>query len=172
MKLLQSVALGIPIVSDRWLMDSAKATKFLPLKQYIPNVPIQEKDWNFSLSSIWSIPQVYLFKGYTIRFTDAVRKTYKDFGEMEQVCKAVGARRVVSGKKAGGKELDGEDMIVIGAEEGDTDAEKLIESGKACFSKDFLTNSILRGAIDLESEEFRISPKATDQGKKGRKRKS
>lgn len=167
MKLLQSIALGIPIVTDAWLMDSAKTGRFLALSPYIPSAPVQEKEWNFTLADIWNKPLNELFGGYTIAFTPALKATYKDFGEMERVCKAVGARRVVS-KKASGKEGDAgaADTIVLAVEEDDADAVTLIEHGHMCFNKDFLTHSILRGKIDLESKEFRIVPEAVERPKK------
>lgn len=176
MKLLQSIALGIPIVCDKWLIDSAKAGHFLPLRPYIPSAPAQEKEWNFSIAQIWNQPQNTLFQRYIIYFTPALKGTYAQFAEIEEVCKAVGARRVVVGKKAaGGKEVDAQDTILLAKEDGDEDAVALVESGKTCFSKDFLTNSILRGAVDLESDEFKIKagPTASEQPKrKGRPRKS
>jgi hypothetical protein len=170
MKLLQAIALGIPIVTDKWLLASANAARFLPLAQFIPSAPLQEKEWNFSLERIWNKPQKALFAGYIISFTTTLRGTFKPFTEMENLCKAVGARRITS-KKAGGKEVDTEDTIVLAAEKDDADAQALIESGRTCFSKDFLTNSILRGEVDLQSDEFRITIKAKG-GKKGRSRKN
>jgi hypothetical protein len=172
MKLLQAIALGIPIVTDKWLLSSAKANSLLALSAFIPHAPTQEKEWNFSLPHIWNKPQNTLFAGYTIYFTPTLKSTYKSFAEIEQVCKAVGARRVVS-KKAGGKEVDGEDTVVLAAEEGDEDARVLIEKGRECFSKDFLTNSILRGEVDWRSEEFRVLAVRKEKGgKKGKVRKS
>ncbi|KAF2686982.1 hypothetical protein K458DRAFT_240588, partial [Lentithecium fluviatile CBS 122367] len=155
MKLLQAIALGIPIVTDKWLLSSAKAGHFIPLRPFIPSAPAQEAAWSFSLARIWAQPQTHLFAGYTMHFTPALKATYKAFAEIEQVCKAAGARRVVS-KKAAGKDGDGADTVVLASEEGDLDAEVLLERGRAVFSKDFLTNSILRGEVDLQSEEFRI----------------
>lgn len=170
MKLLQAIALGIPIVTDKWLLSSAKSSRFLPLSQFIPSVPAQEKEWNFSLERIWSQPQNTLFAGYTICFTPALKATFKPYKDIENVCKAVGARRVTS-KKAGGKDVDEEDTIVLAAESDDPDAKALVEAGRACFSKDFLTKSILRGELDRQSDEFRIDVMAKP-AKKGRSRKS
>ncbi|KAF1962304.1 hypothetical protein CC80DRAFT_158821 [Byssothecium circinans] len=154
MKLLQSIALGIPIVTDQWLIDSSLAGRLLPLKPYMPSVPAQEKEWKFSLASVWSTPQNTLFEGYTILFTPALKATYADFKEVEQVCKAVGAKKVVC-KRPTAKDVESAETILLAADEGDAEA-----VGGTCFSKDFLTMSILRGgAIDLESEEFQFVAK-------------
>ncbi|KAJ4305556.1 hypothetical protein N0V90_001087 [Kalmusia sp. IMI 367209] len=161
-KLLQAIALGLPIVTDKWLIDSSKASRFLLLDSYMPD----------TLKPVWNVPQNELFKGYTIYFTPSLKATYKDtFNGMEKLCKAVGARRVVS-KKAGGKDItDVKSSIFLAAEEGDKDVAALLDSGHTCFTKDFLTNSILRGELDLESEEFKVQLKdAEPVKKKGRPR--
>jgi hypothetical protein len=158
------------------LLSSAQRGHFLPLDPFIPSAPTQECEWNFSLAAIWSKPQTSLLAGYTVQFTPTLKASLKRaFADMESLCKAAGARRVVV-KKAGGKEVDGEENTIVLAVDGkdeDADAKALVESGRVCFSKDFLTNAILRGEVDRESEEFRINvAKAEPAGKKGRKRKS
>ncbi|KAF2643880.1 hypothetical protein P280DRAFT_546763 [Massarina eburnea CBS 473.64] len=164
-KLLQSIALGIPIVTDKWLIDSSRAGRLLPLTSYIPSAPTQEKEWNFSFSAIWNTPQNTLFDGYIIHFTPALKNDYATFAEIEQVCKAVGAKKVVS-KKPTQKDAENENTIVLAKDE--TDAEAV---DGACFSKDLLTNSILRGAVDLENEEFMfVAKKAGEQSAKKRGR--
>ena len=50
------------------------------------------------------------------------------------------------------------------------DAKPWIEEGHVCHSKDFLSTSIVRGGVDLQSEEFRIGMKSPK--KKGRPRKT
>jgi hypothetical protein len=156
MKLLQSIALGIPVVTDKWLLDSSKDGRLLALADYIPSAPQQEKEWKCNLSAIWNTPQNTLFNGYTIHFTPALKAAYKDFAEIEKVCKAAGVKKVVS-KKLTAKDAAAEQTIVLGAAEGD-DVEVLGE--KMCFGKDFLTNSILRGQVDISSNEFAIVRKA------------
>jgi hypothetical protein len=174
--LLQALALGIPIVTDKWLLSSAQRGHFLPLDPFIPSAPAQEHDWNFSLAAVWSKPQTSLLAGYTVQFTPTLKATLKrSYADMESLCKAAGARRVVV-KKAGGKEVDGEENTIVLAVDGkneDPDAKAFVESGRICFSKDFITNAILRGEVDRESEEFRVNvAKAKTAGKQGSKRKS
>ena len=153
MKLLESIALGVPIVSDTWLLESAKAGHFLPLRNYQPNVPKQEKEWNFQLDKIWGKPQAP-FEGHTIYFTFELQKSYSNFDEIKEVCKAVGAK--VTTKKG----IKSEHVILLGKEDKDKEVERWIQEGAACYNKDLLTNSILRGQVDLDSHEFRIDTKA------------
>ncbi|KAF2865159.1 hypothetical protein BDV95DRAFT_263294 [Massariosphaeria phaeospora] len=171
MKLLQGIALGIPIVTDKWLMDSAKEGNFLSLEPYMPKAATQEKEWNFSMARIWGNKQTELLHGRTIYFTPALKSSYDNFSEIEQVCKSVGARRTIS--KPGKEVKDSEGTIMLAAEKGDDDAIVLAHNGYTCFSKHLLTNSILRGSIDLESDEFKVNPTASSQPKKkGQARKS
>ncbi|CAO2651925.1 Nn.00g002080.m01.CDS01 [Neocucurbitaria sp. VM-36] len=150
MKLLQSVALGIPIVTDNWLLDSAKAGHLLSLSKYQPSVPKQEEEWKFTLDKVWGKPQAP-FEGYNIHFTAELRKSYANFKEIEQVCKTVGAKLVT--KKPDKSEM----LVVLAKEDKDKEADKLMQDGIACYTKDLLTNSILRGEVDLESHEFMIN---------------
>ncbi|KAH6625301.1 hypothetical protein C7974DRAFT_376839 [Boeremia exigua] len=152
MKVFQAIALGIPIVTDKWLTDSAKAESFLDLSSYKPAVVQQEKEWGFSLEKVWGTAQTP-FKGYCIYFTPALKKTYTNFREMERVCQTVGAE--VTAKRPS----KNKNNIVLAMEEDDPDAERMIQDGEACYHKDLVTTSILRGRIDLGGDEFRIKAK-------------
>ncbi|KAJ4364907.1 hypothetical protein N0V95_000554 [Ascochyta clinopodiicola] len=161
MKFIQAIALGIPIVTDRWLSESAKSEAFLDLSSYKPSVAQQEKEWGFDLEKVWGVAQTP-FKGYAIYFTPALRKTYTNFREMDQVCQTVGAKVVSKRTDKSGK------IIVLAKEEEDPDADKMIEDGEMCYHKDLITNSILRGTLDLDSDEFKITAKpATGPRRKG-----
>ncbi|KAJ4351693.1 uncharacterized protein N0V89_007036 [Didymosphaeria variabile] len=159
-KLLQAVASGHPIVTDKWLIDSTKAARFLPLELYKPP----------DLEPVWKIPQSRLFESYTIFFTPALKAQYKtSFADIDKLCKAVGARRVVS-KKPGGKDLYEKASIVFLAEaEGDKDVPALLEAGHTCYTKDFLTHSIVGGEVDLASEEFKVQPEEAKPEKRAKK---
>ncbi|OAL48989.1 hypothetical protein IQ07DRAFT_541375 [Pyrenochaeta sp. DS3sAY3a] len=166
MKLLESIARGIPIVTDKWLLDSATQDNFLPFEDYRPSAPDQEASWKFSLDKVWGKPQKP-FEGYTLQFTFELQKSYTNFDEIKQVCRAVGA--TISAKKSASK------RIVLAKDSGDKDFAKFTQDGTKCFSKDFLTNGILRGEFDLESEEFLIQmdgPSATADTPKANRKKS
>ncbi|XPT01844.1 hypothetical protein M3J09_010970 [Ascochyta lentis] len=152
MKVIQAIALGIPIVTDRWLSESAKSEAFLDLSSYKPSVAQQEKEWGFDFEKVWGVAQTP-FKGYAIYFTPALKKTYTDFRDMDRVCQTVGAKVVAKRTGKSGK------VIVLAKEEDDPDADKMIEDGETCYHKDLLTTSILRGTLDLDSDEFKITAK-------------
>jgi hypothetical protein len=155
-KVLRAVAAGIPIVTDKWLSDSAKAGQFLSVNAYIPSAPKQEKEWKFKLGDVFSQPQIP-FEGYTVHFTTAAHASYKIFTEIEQVCKAAGAEKVTK------KKLDkSENVIVFALEEGDKEVEKLMQDGVVCYNRDLLPTSIFRGSLDLDSDEFKVGIKVSD----------
>ena len=81
---------------------------------------------------------------------------------MEKLCKAVGARRVVS-KKPGGKDLDKE-MVYFAEGKGDPDVRALREMGHVCYTKEFLTQSVVVGEVDWKSGEFRVEVDGEDGG--------
>lgn len=95
------------------------------------------------------MPQTSLFKGYTFVFTPALKTSYKDFTEIQNVCKAVGAKTAVSRVPTTADYRNKMTIVLADAPEaGIGDGPK--------FSKDLLTRSILRGKVDLESDEFRL----------------
>lgn len=168
------MAIGIPIVTEKWLSDSAKRKQFLSQHNYIPSNPEQEDEWNYSLRRIWSQKQPDLFKGYTIYFTPALKQLYDSFKDIEYLCKLAGARRTMS--KPGREVMVVDDQtILLGLAEKDPDSKNLVGRDFTCFSKDFLTFAIMRGEANVESDEFKITatsdtPKQTKRT--GRPRKS
>ena len=76
---------------------------------------------------------------------------------------AVGAKGVVS--MPARDITPGPHYIVLALETGDLDAPTLVDKGVVCYGKDLISMSILRGRLDLESEEFRIAM-ASDVRKK------
>jgi hypothetical protein len=170
-KVLYAIAIGTPIVTDKWLLDSAKAGHFLSIDAYKPSAPKQEKEWRFFLLDVLGRPHTP-FGGYTVHFTTTLVAAYTTFNEIEQVCKAAGAVKVTK------KKIDkSENVIVLAAEEGDREAEKLMEDGVTCYNRDLLPISIFRGTLDLDSDEFKIGAggvtiSATKETKKKRGRKS
>lgn len=163
MKVFQAIALGIPIVTDKWLIDSAKAGYLYDLSAYKPSVAQQEKDWDFKLERVWATAQTP-FKGYSVYFTPTLKKSYTSFREIEQVCTAVGAKVV-------GRYSKNDKMIALATGVDDPDVEKWLDD-EACYQKDLLTTSILRGKLDLQSDEFKIKARPTGAVRRKGPRKS
>ncbi|KAI4673032.1 uncharacterized protein J4E78_001536 [Alternaria triticimaculans] len=173
-KVLYAIARGIPIVTDQWLLESASAKRLLAVSAFKPSIPKQEEEWKIKLDDILEKPQTP-FTDFTVHFTKSLKTRYaSSFSDIEAVCKAAGATSVTSGatkiKKTG-------NTIALAADEDDVEAQKLIKEGTTCYTKDFFTYSILRGVVDLESDEFKIEGAAagetpSKEQKKKRSRKS
>jgi hypothetical protein len=161
-KLLQAVATGASVVTDKWLLDSAKAGHFLSVDAYQPSAPKQENEWKFKLADVLGQAQTP-FTGYTIHFTSSLLSTYNPFTEIEQVCKAAGAAKVTKKKMDKSKQV-----IVLAMDSHDKEADRLMEDGISCYNRDILPCSILRGTVDLDSDEFKITAGAIKETKKKR----
>ncbi|KAI4952766.1 hypothetical protein J4E91_003239 [Alternaria rosae] len=171
-KVLYAIARGIPIVTDKWLYESASANRLLAVSAFKPSIPKQEEEWKIKLDDVLEKPQSP-FTDYAIHFTKSLKTRYASFSDIEAVCKAAGAKSVTTGatklKKTG-------NTIVLAEDGDDAEAQKLIKDGVTCYTKDFFTYSILRGVVDLESEEFKIegaaaaeTPSKEEKKKRGRK---
>lgn len=169
-KVLYAIARGIPIVTDMWLLDSAKEGRMLPLHAYKPSTSKQEAEWKFKLDDVFGQPQTP-FEGYTVHFTKSLKAVYESFPEVVAVCKAAGAKNVTSTRM----NTTGDNIVLANNYDDDPEAQKLIKDGVACYTKDLFTYSIFRGFIDLESDEFKIkapdseSTPSKEKRKRGRK---
>ena len=170
-KLLLSIALGMRIVTDEWFFASSKAERLLNTDAFIPHDPDREKEWGFSMSAIVGKPQRNLLEGKTLYITPALKKDYGKggFKEIEEIAKTVGVEKVIS-KPA--RDVKDADYITLALQNGDLDAATLHEYGRKCFHKDLLSNSILRGHLDLDSDEFKVEPPSSQPKRTKKKRNS
>ncbi|KAI9708207.1 MAG: hypothetical protein M1820_004161 [Bogoriella megaspora] len=167
--LLMAIALGKPIVDDNWGTKSVKAGYLLEPTDFTPSDPPREKDWGFNMADAVGKPRNELFANKTIYFTPALKKEYGPSGckEMEDILKACGAPSGIL--TCPGKDLEDDDSVIplVVADRKDTDATFLHNAGRACYHKNLISISVLRGTLDLESEEFRVV-QASAQKKTGR----
>jgi hypothetical protein len=161
-KVVRSVALGKKVVTDEWLKHSMAQDKLLDLDGYIHD----------DLVGTMTINRTKLFEGKALFITSALEKTYgQKFADVKELATAVGSHRVDSGtaKKATGLGLSDSATIFLAVDGDDPDAQKLVqEGGRTVYQKDLLTQSILRGELLTDSDEFKWNPKAI-KGKKGKK---
>ncbi|USP78160.1 hypothetical protein yc1106_05434 [Curvularia clavata] len=168
-KVLYAIARGIPIVTDMWLLDSAKEGRILPLSGYKPSTSKQEAEWKFTFDNVFGQPQTP-FEGYNIHFTKSLKAVYESFSEVAAVCKAAGANNVTSTRM----NTTGDNIVLANNYDDDLEAQKLMKDGVTCYTKDLFTYSIFRGSVDLESDEFKIkapddSTPSKEKKKRGRK---
>lgn len=108
---------------------------------------------------------------WTIHLTPNTKaKLGKGFSELKQICLQAGAKSVqATTPKQGPQELP--QTLAIAIEE-DKDLELLRANGWHSYSKEIITYSVLRGSLDLSSDEFSIEkPKAKPPSSTSKKRK-
>jgi hypothetical protein len=158
--------LGVRLVTDKWLVDSSRKKKFQDPEQYIPKAPKQEKEWGFSLREVWGKPHQFL-KDHTVYFTSALVKTFQDFSEIQQLVRHAGAKKVVRSGRYAGSAKPGDKVVVLGLEEDDVECAALLKGGCTVYNRDIVAASILRGSIELDSDEFKINPGGASSPKRG-----
>jgi hypothetical protein len=77
-----------------------------------------------------------------------------------EMLKASGAGNIVK-KAPRSKMKDGEKVLVLGSEKVDGEISVLEKAGWKVFSTGIVALSVLRGRLDIESDEFRIKPDDT-----------
>ena len=147
-KLLIAVARGTTIVTDEFVTRSAEDGKVPDALRYSPG---GIKDAGVCRETLFSGKELYI--------TPALREVYKfEYLNIVELAKIVGFKSAIS-KVARGV-VTNANTIVLGFGDNDPDAMTLNEDGAACYTKDFLSTSILRGEVDFEDDEFQMTFKS------------
>ena len=171
-KLVLAIAGGKDVVNDEWITASFKEGRLLDPRDYLAKDPVREKQWGIKLDEAVERGREgrKALLGEKIVFTRSIKKELgKGFVELKEIALYAGAESVQicpSFKKA--KDLAG--SVVI-ASEGDNDLLALKDISVRVYSKDIITLSVLRGFIDLKSDEFLIDLSRGSQESGSRKRK-
>ncbi|KAF2725783.1 hypothetical protein K431DRAFT_308835 [Polychaeton citri CBS 116435] len=148
-KLLRSLALGKLVVTDQWIVDSKTAGLLLDPRKYT----------HPDLTHNTSEPRDMLFRGYALFFTDLQYQNYgiQGWSSIEALCKDAGAEEVAHGGASQGVNATKRGQVMfIGGEGNDTDAQLLGEEGYTVYHKDFLTQSVLRGSLQVKNSDFKL----------------
>ena len=159
-KVLRSVALGKRVVTDQWIKLSMEHDQLLDLDDYVHD----------DLAPTMSVDRSKLLQGKGLFITSALEKVNADsFAHLKELAAAVGAHRVEVGTAKQTSGFSDAATIFLGRDGDDPDAKQLVEEdGRAVYQKNLLTQSILRGELLLEHDEFKCSLKS-GKGKKGKK---
>lgn len=154
-KLLMAVALGKPIVRDEWVTASVHASEFVDQDLYLPMDAFDLK-WKDILES----DRRQLFKGKDLLITPALRKEYRAnmWEDIQTLAQVVGFGSTSSSSARSAFKADKEKTVVLGKETEDFDLISLHDEGFACYSKDLLSMSILKGHLN-DKDDFIITPK-------------
>ncbi|KAL8640520.1 MAG: hypothetical protein Q9228_002560 [Teloschistes exilis] len=167
--LILAVLQGKDIVTDDWIVQSAKKDHMLDTAAFIPKDAAREREWGFSLAEAIDRGRHSKkpFKGWVINFTPAAKKELgKTWTELKDVCLAAGAESVEARKVP--EKLDG--TIVVAAAAKEADGAALEEGGWRMYSKDIVSFSALRGVLDPESDEFLMDAVGRKKDGRGRKK--
>ena len=170
-KVILAVLLGKDIVTDSWVTDSVKGDDLLSIVPYLARDPKTEADWGISLEqAIYRGKKgLRVLQDYTIHFTPSAKKELgkNGFDEVKEIVKCAGAKSVscTLPKKSPG---EAPSTIVVATPD-DKEVADLRKLGWRAYVKDIVSLSVLRGKLDLESDEFLIDEK--EQGKESKKRK-
>jgi hypothetical protein len=161
-KVVRSVALGKKVVTDEWLKDSMKQDQLLDLDGYVHD----------DLVDTMAISRSRLFGGKALFITKALEKTYgQGFADIKELATTVGSHSVEFGSslKANSMHMSNSTTIFLGDDGDDPDALKLMqEDGRTVYRKNLLTQSIIRGELLIDEEEFKWKPR-TAKGKNRKK---
>ncbi|KAK7530688.1 uncharacterized protein J3D65DRAFT_639220 [Phyllosticta citribraziliensis] len=177
-KLLMSVILGKPIISDEWVLKSLNAKKLVDPDDFITTNAPSEWRWGKTKEDVAKAlrrDRSKLFEGLDIFITPKLKKDYgAAYKDIEKLLKETGASTVAS--KQARSQDPSSTTVVIGSENDDADVAKLSDSGDewSCFSKELISMTILRGQLDLDSNEFKLRSAKSGKkaGRPGRPKKS
>ncbi|KAK6432070.1 hypothetical protein LTR95_011761 [Oleoguttula sp. CCFEE 5521] len=154
--------LGKAVVTDDWITESMKAAHMLPATDYLHN----------DLTETTEIDRSKLFSNKVIFLTQPLHKQYGEsgFASLRALLTEAGATRVETGTPRKGLDRKG-NIIFIGCEGKDQDVSELMNGGKNVFKKDLVSQSIIRGELLLDGDEFKIGGESVKAApKKGRKK--
>jgi hypothetical protein len=154
--LLLAIAQGVDIVTENWIVETHRNKAFPQTSKFVPKDSGSERHWGFKLQDAMGRGKeglAHLLTGVTI-YTTAQFK--KDLGtvrarDVSNIATALGAEVI---KPQLPKVLSAP-ALAIGVCN-DPEAARVGRLGLKLYDKELLTMAVLRGAIDLESDEFVI----------------
>ena len=167
--LVIAVASGKLVVTDRWVLDSAKARELLDPFAFVVKDRSLEKRLGVSLSEAVERGRAQLkpFDGFSVFFTPVVKKDLgKALAELKGIASHGGA--TIESRLPGTK--DDQSLSIIVSAIDDPQLAKLTEDGWRCFSKDVITMTVLRSVLDLQSDEFSVGGENAVPGPRGGRR--
>ena len=171
-KIILAVLLGKDIVTDSWVTDSVKGNDLLSLVPYIARDPEKETEWGISLEQaiFRGKKGLKVLQDYTVHFTPSVKKELgkNGFDELKEIVKCAGAKSVSSTLPK--KSPEKAPSAIVVATHDDTGMAELQKLGWRAYVKDIISLSVLRGKLDLESDEFLIEEEQKKESSRKRKR--
>ena len=169
-KLIMAIMLGKEVITDDWVADSARCHELQSIEKYLAQDPKREDEWGFNIRDAIERGRqgLKILQDWTVIFTASAKKEVgkSGFSDLKEIATYAGAKSVLATlpkKPLGELPL----TLVIGTVE-DVDSPAL---GKwKCYTRDIIGLSVLRGSLDIDSDEFLIQRPEQEKGSKKRKR--
>ena len=151
-------------------MDSLEGDELLSVVPYMPRDPEKEAEWKISLDEA-------IFRGknglkvmqdQTILFTPSAKKELgkNGFDELSEIVKCAGGKAISSALPK--KSPDKTPSTLVVSTHDSVEMAELQKLGWRAFVKDIISLSVLRGKLDLESDEFLIKEQKKESTKRKR----
>ena len=169
-KFILAVLLGKDVITDSWVIDSVRAKELLGFESYMARDADKEAEWGISLDEAISRGKkggLKVFHDHAVLFTPSAKKEVgkTGFEELGEIAKCAGATSVTSALPRKSPE-EAARTVVVGTQNRAEMTE--LQKGWRVYFKDIISLSVLRGRLDLDSDEFLIKE---HKGEESRKRK-
>lgn len=170
--LVLAVMLGKQVITKDWVVQSVTKGELLDHRDFLARDPIKEAEWETDLGEAIERGRqgVKPFLDFAVHFTPAAKKELgKGFTDLKEIATLAGAKSVQATLPRKSSLAQGPKSIIIALPD-DGDLPALEDGGWKSYSKDIVTLSVLRGTLDVNSDEFLIRRKARSEASKRRKR--
>ncbi|MCJ1346872.1 hypothetical protein MMC31_005091 [Peltigera leucophlebia] len=157
--LVLAVISGKEVITDDWISTSISKGELLDPRSFLAHDPTKEAEWKIDLSEAIERGRrgIKPFLNISCFFTSAAKKDLgKGFTDLKIIAIHAGAKSVQASIPRKPNQLGDKSKTIIIAAQDDGELSALEEAGWRCFNKDIITLSVLRGTVDVESNEFLI----------------
>ena len=169
-KLIMAIMLGKKVITDDWVTESARCNKLQSIEKYLAQDSEREDEWGFNIRDAVDRGRqgLKILQDWAVIFTASAKKEVgkSGFSDLKEIATYAGAKSILATlPKKPPEELPF--TLVIGTVE-DVDSPAL---GKwKCYTRDIISLSVLRGSLEIDSEEFLVQKPEQEKGSKKRKR--
>ena len=169
-KLIMAIMLGKEVITDDWVTESARCNELQTMEEYLARDPERENEWGFNIrDAIDRGRQGFkIIQDWTVIFTASAKKEVgkSGFSDLKEIATYAGAKSILATlSKKPPEEMPF--TLIIGTVE-DVNSPAL---GKwKCYTRDIICLSVLRGRLEIDSEEFLIQKPEQEKASKKRKR--
>lgn len=156
--LVLAVISGKQVITKDWVVQSVTKGELLDPNGFLARDPVKEAEWETDLSEAIKRGKqgVKPFLDFTVFFTPAAKKELgKGFTDLKDIAIHAGAKSVQALLPRKSSLAQAPKTIVIALPD-DSDLLALEEGGWRSFNKDIVTLSVLRGSVNVDSDEFLI----------------